>query len=137
MEHFVERARSKKYRFRDRDEGDVVQVEVFYSKGGMNLGTYKQEPRGVWVSIRRVSVEKTDHGEMVGYDLFTGTKFFVRGCGRMSPKKLREVAASLDAEVPGIAAAYRADKDAGVQAMKESLRPIADGPETASQEAGR
>lgn len=54
--------------------GKVLEVRVYYSKGGMSMFTYKQEPRGYYLAVTPMEITK---GE--GY---TGRAFLMFGAGR-------------------------------------------------------
>ena len=95
-------------RFRDREEGDVVEVEVYYSKG-MTTAT-----RGVYLAIRPAHIAADGTYSCI---LLDGRRTRVRPLARSSPKVLRVVAAAADETVVELAAAYRADREAGIVAF--------------------
>lgn len=63
-----------RYDIKTNRDNVVLEVSVFYGKGGMSMFTYKMEPRGYWLSIKPVEITK---GE--GY---TGRAFLMFGAGR-------------------------------------------------------
>lgn len=69
-------------------EGDCthVDVEVYYSKGGMNYFTGSVERRGYYLSVQPLSKSTNSYS----YTAFTGIKQLVREAGRFSPKALNE-----------------------------------------------
>ena len=69
-------------------EGDCthVDVEVYYSKGGMNYFTGSVERRGYYLSAQPL----TKSTNSVGYTAFTGVKQLVKEAGRYSSKVLAE-----------------------------------------------
>ena len=91
-------------RFRDCDVGDVVDVEIYYSKG-MTTAT-----RGVFLAIRPGRVAPDGTYSCV---LPSGRSTRVRALTRSSPKVLQAIAAAADEHVVELAAAYRADRAAG------------------------
>jgi len=69
-------------------EGDCthVDVEFYYSKGGMNYFTGSVERRGYYLSVQPIS--KGDRS--YSYTAFTGVKQLVQEAGRYSSKVLNE-----------------------------------------------
>lgn len=66
--------------------GKFIEVELYYSKGGYNVFTYKNESRGYYVRICPVTVERN----MVSFVAFSGTKVCIHECSRKSAKAERE-----------------------------------------------
>lgn len=82
--------------------GDIthVNVWVYYSKGGINYATYKQEPRGIYVSITPVKLEKTGGGFLSeSFGAFTGTKYVFEESTRLNRKRVVEVCQAVEREV--------------------------------------
>lgn len=75
-------------------EGDCthVDVEVFYSKGGMNYFTGSVERRGYYLSVQPLSKSTNS----VGYTAFTGVKQLIQEAGRFSSKVLAEFVVDYD-----------------------------------------
>lgn len=69
-----------------------VDVEVYYSKGGMNHFTGSVEKRGYYLSVQPVT--KSTHS--VSYIGFTGVKQLIKEVGRFSPKMLAELVVEYD-----------------------------------------
>lgn len=67
-----------------------LKVETYYNKGGMNYFTYKNEPRGYYLSV--VPVERLDRGSYITESVmaFSGTKELVKEVTRKSDKAMRE-----------------------------------------------
>lgn len=75
----------------DLDEnGNKLEIAVYYSLGGMNYFNYKQEPRGYYGSVTPVKIEKSDGCTMKSFGAFTGTKTFLLECGRKSAAKAKD-----------------------------------------------
>ena len=70
--------------------GEFIEVELYYSKGGYNVFTYKNESRGYYVRVCPVKVERN----MVSFIAFSGTKLCVYECSRKSTKAEREAIAA-------------------------------------------
>lgn len=70
-------------------KGDVthLRVEVYYSLGGYNLFTYKQEPRGYYLSVSPVGRSERGSVVMESYRAFSGTKQLILPVNRKSPKR--------------------------------------------------
>lgn len=106
--------------YRDRPEGDVVEVMVAYAKGGVSMFTYKQEARGIYVHVTPKNIEKRDGVTIASQTLLgnmkqSGAKLFFLALNRRSDKKMEAVAEMLDEAVPTIAALFRTDPDAAFQ----------------------
>jgi hypothetical protein len=95
-------------RYRDREEGDLVEVEVYYSRGMTSAS------RGIFLAIRPAHI---DGAGIYSCVLMQGRSTRVRVLARSSPRVLAEVAAGVDAKVAELAAAYRADRAAGSAAF--------------------
>lgn len=67
-------------------DGKFIEVELYYSKGGWNVFTCKQETRGYYVRICPVTIERN----MVSFVAFSGTKVCIHECSRKSAKAERE-----------------------------------------------
>lgn len=70
--------------------GKFIEVELYYSKGGYNVFTYKNESRGYYVRVCPVKVERN----MVSFIAFSGMKLCVYECSRKSAKAEREAIAA-------------------------------------------
>ena len=73
---------------------NYLKVELYYSKGGMNYFTYRNEPRGYYISA--TPVER--NGIMEGFTAFTGIRKLVREVSRKSEKAEREAEATFETE---------------------------------------
>lgn len=76
--------------------GKLIEVELAYHKGGMNVFTYQTEKRGYYVHV--TSMEVIDRGgyKMYAYTAFSGRKLCVHECGRKSAKAERDAAAEVN-----------------------------------------
>lgn len=64
-----------------------LKIEVYYDKGGMNYFNGKNEPRGYWLSMRQVHVERTERSIVIeSYGMFSGAKVFLKEVKRYSQK---------------------------------------------------
>ena len=97
-------------RFRDREEGDIVEIEVYYSKGTTTA------TRGVFFAIRPAHIAEDGTYSWV---LFSGRSARVRALARSSPAVLKAVAAAADDRVAEVAAAYRDDPTVGISAFDD------------------
>lgn len=82
--------------------GDVthLRVEVYYSLGGYNLFTYKQEPRGYYLSVTPVGRSERGNVVMESYCAFTGIKKLILPVNRQSPKRMAEAIALSEQHKP-------------------------------------
>lgn len=68
-----------------------IKLDLYYNLGGYNVFTYRQEPRGYYLSA--CPVERIDRGGgfiMEGFTAYTGTKVLVKEVKRKSVKAERE-----------------------------------------------
>lgn len=91
-------------RYRDREGGAIIEVEVYYSKG-MTAST-----RGVFLALRPAEIAPDGTYSCV---LLAGRSTHVRALARSTPSVLNAIAAAADEHVVELAAAYRADRAAG------------------------
>lgn len=91
-------------RYRDREEGDIIEIEVYYAKG-ISTAT-----RGVYLAIRPAHIAPDGTYSCV---LLAGRRTCVRPLARSTPSVLKAIAAAADEKVVELAAAYRADRAAG------------------------
>lgn len=68
----------------DGRKENTMTLQVYYSKGGVNLWTYKNEQRGYYISVQ----PEYRHGCCVEMTCFTGYKKLVEPATRFSAKKL-------------------------------------------------
>ena len=74
-----------------------VEVELYYSKGGMNYYTGKAERRGFSLQVTPVSIDTSGAGFITrSFTAFTGVKKCVLECARFNQKKFDEFAPSED-----------------------------------------
>lgn len=88
-----------------------LKIEVRYEKGGYNYFTYKEDPRGVYVSISPVTLEGRPGGYQM--ELYT-VKFCAKELKRKSDKAVQEVAAKLEPKAEQIARAWEDRGPSGV-----------------------
>ena len=68
-----------------------IKVETAYSLGGMNLFTYRNEPRGYYLHVSPVERRLTDYGvTMESFIAFSGIKKLLKEVSRKSAKEERE-----------------------------------------------
>lgn len=63
-----------------------LKIEVYYSLGGSNCYTYRNEKRGYYLSVSPVTREARGGCMMESYTAFTGTKYCVLPVTRQSAK---------------------------------------------------
>ena len=63
---------------------NYLQVEVYYSLGGMNYFSGRSESRGYYLSISPIEVGSVAGGNLISYTAFTGYKFLLFESGRKS-----------------------------------------------------
>ena len=73
----------KKEYIKAKGENQYIKVEMYYSLGGYNLFTYKQEQRGYYISVCPVERREYAPGCMMeGFTAFSGVKMLVEPCER-------------------------------------------------------
>jgi hypothetical protein len=65
---------------------------LFYSKGGLNYFSYKNEDRGYYLSVKAVEQKKGEGYVVESYVLFNGVKSLVQTANRFSQKVLETLA---------------------------------------------
>lgn len=74
------------------DRANFMRVQFYYDLGGVNVWTYKREPRGYYVVFQPVERD----GIMEGFVAFSGKKYLVKEVARKSAKA--EAEALVEAE---------------------------------------
>ena len=69
-----------------------LKVELYYSLGGLNVFTYKGEPRGYYLSVSPV----TRKGNWETYVAFTGLKQCILSVKRQTQKKAQEALSKMN-----------------------------------------
>jgi hypothetical protein len=111
--------------FKTGDSGPVVKFELYYDKGGANYFNGGNDARGIWASIRAVTLEKYDTHTIETFEIFgKGGRKLVKQLARKSDKELLAVAERLDAAVPGICSQFEQSEELGKQAMLDAIQSI-------------
>jgi len=78
-----------------------IKVEVYYSLGGLNYFNYRPEPRGFYLSVQPITIEKSHGVTWESFVGFSGVKHFIVPCAKYSPKKLElAVEMAKNGEIP-------------------------------------
>ena len=77
--------------------GKFIEVSIYYALGGMSYYTYKQEPRGFWLSVRAVKIEQQEGYTVRSFTMFKGYKHFLKAVKRKSAKAMSEAVAIANA----------------------------------------
>ena len=72
-----------------------VSVKVSYDKGGMCFGTYKQKPRGYYLSVGRVFITDSSRG----FAMFSAPTILLEQTKRRSDKRLDDLFATVANDV--------------------------------------
>lgn len=77
---------------------NILELSVYYSLGGMNYATYKNEPRGYYLSV--TPIERSEQGMFItsGYCFGTGVKTFLLEVSRQSEKQQANACALAELE---------------------------------------
>lgn len=79
-----------------------LKIEVYYSLGGYNYFTYKQENRGYYLSVSPVERKTDEYGTMESYTAFTGIKKLIKEVSRKSKKAEAEAEAIAENETKNL-----------------------------------
>ena len=101
-------------RFRDRPDGKVVDVEVFYLKGS------SPRSRGIYLLLHEVTVD--EHSE--SFDLFAGYRARLCALERASNSTLHRIAGAAEAHVQPLAELYRKDPEAARGSFDELVATL-------------
>lgn len=66
-----------------------LEINTYYSLGGVNYATYKNEPRGYYISVTPIKLDNSRGYTMVTI-AFSGIKRCMIECNRQSKKKAEE-----------------------------------------------
>lgn len=69
-------------------EINTIEVQLTYNAGGLNYFTYKNEPRGYYLSVSPYKQSQEGHFQTKVYSGFSGIKSFVEEASRFGKKKL-------------------------------------------------
>ena len=88
----------KFYKELQKNDGEFthIRVELYYALGGMNYFTYKNEPRGYYVSVSPVERSNKYGVMMESCHAFTGMKQCIKTVARKSKKAEAEAIANFD-----------------------------------------
>lgn len=103
------------------DEFTHIEVDLFFSRGGVNYLSGNQNPKGYAISFRAVKVEKTQWGSSTSFMMFGGwdRAFLLQNATRFNAKALAMLKAALD--FTKLAALFET-KD--YDKLRESLRTL-------------
>ena len=74
-----------------------LRLSLYYTTGGMSYFTYKNEPRGYYLSVTPQRIEAANFGSTVACSLMSGVKDLLLEVNRQSDKQL-EIATTIAAE---------------------------------------
>ena len=78
-----------------------LKIEVYYDKGGMNYFNSKVEPRGYWLSMRQVEIERQGRGIVIeSFGLMSGAKIFLKEVKRYSQKTYEDAIILAQDKIP-------------------------------------
>lgn len=80
----------------ERVEATHIEIELYYSKGGMNYFTGSTEARGFYLSVTPVSISHERGYTSRSFTAFSGIKKMVLECARFNQKKFDEFVPSDD-----------------------------------------
>lgn len=81
-----------------------LEIQVYYSLGGMNYANYKQEPRGYYLSVAPVKIEKREGYSTISFSAFSGIKTLLLETKRKSDKAYKEACIIAEAKIDQLSA---------------------------------
>lgn len=76
----------------------LIEVELAYHKGGMNVFTYEMEKRGYYIHVTPMEIIDRGGYKMYAYTAFSGSKFCIWECSRKSAKAENEAVKLVNGE---------------------------------------
>lgn len=80
----------KEYINAEGKDVNKLRITVYYSLGGVNYATYKQESRGYYLSVTPVNIEDKGYCVCESQTMFTGIKKLIKPVSRQSKKAADE-----------------------------------------------
>ncbi len=68
-----------------------ISLEVRYCKGGLNYTTYREDPRGIYLSATPIGIEVRTDCEIRQYSAFSGIGAFLEEAKRLNQKRVQTV----------------------------------------------
>ena len=102
-------------------EDQQCEIQVYYHLGGMNYFTYKQEPRGIYVSIQPCKFIERGGYTMVECCPMNGCKFLLEELKRANAKKLAQWEECVAMYAEQLAKAYIENDRAEVRQLRCAL----------------
>jgi len=87
------RDRSLLVRDYPHNDGKVVRVTVSYTKGGLNMFTYKEDKRGYWMHIQPMRIEVGEQVTVSHYTPSAGRRMLVLEAAKFSAAGLEKAKA--------------------------------------------
>ena len=102
------------FQYLTAETGPTLKMKLHFQQGGMNMGTYKTEQKGYYLSI--IPTNREVQGEMVIETVasFAGMKFFIEPAERYNIKRLTMWAEIFDPKLPGIDKLWKASDKEGI-----------------------
>ncbi len=117
--------------YRPSEEGPTVEIEVSYTLGGANFFHGGSNPRGIYASIRPVTLEKHPGGSILrSYTLLgslrqSGGRMHVLDLPRRNQRQLDRIAYILDSAAPVIARLWLEGRlDEAYHLLRQTLSPV-------------
>lgn len=80
-----------------KGEGHVIDIDISYCEGGIDYGTYRQKPRGYYLSVSPIEEGYSASGtKFTAFGLFSGLTQLIEPANRFSQKKLDTLVAPQD-----------------------------------------
>ena len=118
--------RGDKFIYRDKEEGDVIEAEVYYTKGGANYFSGTTNRRGVYFSFHGVNINTDERGVTTkSFTLFgNGVKFFALPLKAKSAKQVQRVVDAFAPHVAELVELYKTDKEATYPKVQDIIREL-------------
>jgi hypothetical protein len=114
-----------RFEWADQPTGQVVDVDLHYSKGGVSYFSGNNFPRGIYLRLAEVTRKKTEWGTTTAFKIGgrsgewgeRSKTFLLEQTARGNPKRLAVWAELFDDLLPELAAAFRSQDDEEVKRL--------------------
>ena len=107
------------FQYFTKETGSTLKIKLNFQNGGMNMGTYKTEQKGYYLSLIPMQRELSNGMVIETVESFAGMKFFIEAAGRYNEKRLTMIATQLDLCVPIISRLWSTRDAEGVKNLIE------------------
>jgi hypothetical protein len=113
------------FRYRSAEEGELVEIRVYYDPASRKKVYGEVDPRGIWIGVHPIEL----HDGVISVRFcegpaISGLKFFVAAGSDDDPRPFVAVAERLDPLVPEVARIWRLDNERAIQILVAAIEEI-------------